>query len=215
MLSIGKVRCTPPLTIDHDHVLKQVPEIRAAILEGDIDRALKYTRAYYPSVLENNENIYFKLRCRKYIEMIRKSSEPAPTPSATKPADAALKATNGHDDYDVFNTPMDLDDQPHAAHNGSTTTINSSSNDAWESMDTEETDAHTRSAELLKEAILYGQVLRGEFSGDPRREVKRALEDTLALIAYEDPKESPLAWMLEPAERVPVAEELNSAILGT
>lgn len=82
-------------------------------------------------------------------------------------------------------------------------------------MDTEEPgDAHTRASEMLREAILYGQVLRTEFSGDPRREVKKALEDTLALIAYEDPKESSLAWMLEPGERVPVAEELNSAILG-
>jgi hypothetical protein len=57
--------------------------------------------------------------------------------------------------------------------------------------------------------------LRAEFANDPRREVKRALEDTFALIAYENVRESALAPLLETAGRTPVAEELNSAILGT
>ena len=50
-------------------------EIRRAILEGDIDRALKYTNAYYPQVLKDNEHVYFKLRCRKFIEMVRKAAQ--------------------------------------------------------------------------------------------------------------------------------------------
>ncbi|OBS29094.1 hypothetical protein FPOA_03031 [Fusarium poae] len=49
--------------------------IRRAILEGDIDRALKYTNAYYPHVLEDNEHVYFKLRCRKFIELVRKAAQ--------------------------------------------------------------------------------------------------------------------------------------------
>ncbi|RDA88309.1 hypothetical protein CP532_6588 [Ophiocordyceps camponoti-leonardi (nom. inval.)] len=48
--------------------------IRKAILEGDIDRALKYTNAYYPQVLQDNEEVYFRLRCRKFIEMVCKAA---------------------------------------------------------------------------------------------------------------------------------------------
>jgi hypothetical protein len=41
-------------------------KIRRAILEGDIDKALKYTHTFYPLVLQDkrNEDIYFQLRCR-------------------------------------------------------------------------------------------------------------------------------------------------------
>lgn len=49
--------------------------IRRAILEGDIDKALKHTKAYYPHVLKENEHVYFRLKCRKFIEMIRREAE--------------------------------------------------------------------------------------------------------------------------------------------
>ena len=68
---------------------------------------------------------------------------------------------------------------------------------------------------LTSNTIAYGQELGAEFANDPRREVKQALKDTFALIAYEDAGESTLAPLLDIDGRVPVAEELNSAILGT
>lgn len=49
--------------------------IRRAILEGDVDRALKFTNVYYPHVLQENEPVYFKLRCRKFVEMVRKAAQ--------------------------------------------------------------------------------------------------------------------------------------------
>lgn len=49
--------------------------IRRAILEGDVDRALKFTNVYYPHVLQEHEPVYFKLRCRKFIEMVRKAAQ--------------------------------------------------------------------------------------------------------------------------------------------
>lgn len=88
--------------------------------------------------------------------------------------------------------------------------------DDWDKMETEEAEAdnsmkyHT----LLQETLEYGQELQLEFREDGRREVKKALEETFSLLAYEDPKTSVVAHLLEPSGRVPVAEELNSAILG-
>lgn len=60
-----------------DNVSLSVPEmqransdmisgIRKAVLEGDVDKALKYTNAFYPSVLKDNEHVSFRLKCRKY-----------------------------------------------------------------------------------------------------------------------------------------------------
>lgn len=69
--------------------------------------------------------------------------------------------------------------------------------------------------DLTSETIQYGQQLRAEFDGDSRREVKKSLQDIFALIAYDDPKKSPLAYLLDDSERAPVAEELNGAILSS
>ena len=43
---------------------------------------------------------------------------------------------------------------------------------------------------------------------------KKMLDDIFSLVAYSDPKRSVHGHYLDPAGRVAVAEELNSAILG-
>jgi len=179
------------------------PEIRTSILEGDIDKALKHTTAYYPSVLRDNENIYFKLRCRKFIEMIRSCNaltaqcHPVPTPSSN----SKKRNSTATDEYDF---EMELDEQL-GVHNPP----------SWHNNDDEELeDMEMKLQQLTQDTISYGMELQREFANDPRREVKRALEDTFALIAYENVGESALAPLLEEKGRVPVAEELNSAILG-
>lgn len=192
-------------------------EIRTAILDGDIDKALKYTGAYYPSVLRDNENIYFKLRCRKFIEMIRQCGElsaqchPVPTPPSKRSTASTLNKRNSTatDEYDF---EMELDEQL-GVHNPPPSWDNKDQDDDLEDEDDIE-DNEAKYQQLTQDTINYGMELRAEFANDPRREVKRALEDTFALIAYENAKESALAPLLEVAGRVPVAEELNSAILG-
>ncbi|TQV90363.1 hypothetical protein V2A60_004264 [Cordyceps javanica] len=63
------------INIRDDEDANNRQRIRRAILEGDIDRALKFTNAYYPHVLQEYEPVYFKLRCRKFIEMVRKAAQ--------------------------------------------------------------------------------------------------------------------------------------------
>ncbi|KAI9880793.1 MAG: hypothetical protein M1830_000229 [Pleopsidium flavum] len=181
---------------DLDAVNRQ--RIRAAILDGEVDKALKHTNAYYSQVLQDKPQIYFRLRCRKFIEMIRRCSE-----LHTSSSEKRGISMNGHssDIYDdVFEHDMELDDQ-----------VNSS--DDWDQMETEEADISMKYQNLLQETLEYGQELQLEFREDGRREVKKALEETFSLLAYEDPKTSVVAHLLEPSGRVPVAEELNSAIL--
>jgi Ran-binding protein 9/10 len=164
-----------------------------------VDKALKHTNAYYPNVLKDNEHIYFRLRSRKFIEMIREAAEIRNNTMNTK-------KSNGHhggDWYDdVINHDMELDDL--------------SVNNGWDKMDTEGTNnGQADYDKLLNETLTYGRILQAEFEHDPRREVQKSLRDAFALLAYEDPLNAKeVSHLLKREGRVTVAEELNSAILG-
>jgi hypothetical protein len=209
-------------------------EIRSAILTGDIDTGLRLTQDNYSSVFRNNDLIYFRLRCRKFIEMLRLSTTANPTPAADESErrrGKKMSRTRGSFDG-VFGHQMELDD-----HMGGTGVINGSvrpTSGDWDgAMDTSEDPTlngntqtpggpangettTTTAAGVISDMDLfaYGTVLRTEFSHDSRREVKRELEDTLALMVYPNPRESALADLLEESNRSRLAEDLNSAILG-
>ncbi|PVI08390.1 Ran-binding protein-like protein [Periconia macrospinosa] len=216
-------------------------KIRAAILDGDIDKALKHTNTHYANVLRDNENIYFKLRCRKFIEMIRQCSElnaqryggnSIPTPPSKRSTTTAIHTNNSTatkrsstatEEYDF---EMELDEQL-GVHNGAPWDTPADEEDEdddeededeedgadREEEDDDEDETEAQAREMTARMLQYGMELRSEFANDQRREVKKALEDTFALVAYENVRESSLAPLLDPAGRVPVAEELNGAIL--
>lgn len=118
------------------------------------------------------------------------------------------------DDYDDFE--MELDEQL-GVHNGAPWENEKDEDEEDDDDDDLDDDLDAKQKklhELTQSMLEYGMELKQEFANDPRREVKRALEDTFALIAYENVRESTLAPLLEVRGRVPVAEELNSAILG-
>lgn len=104
---------------------------------------------------------------------------------------------------DVFEGQMDLDDQQHGLDDG---------NHGQDGLSSDRTVA--KQNELMAEALLYGQELRQEFKDSFRPETRKELEETFALIAYPDARDSVLAPLLEVSGRISVAEELSSAILG-
>jgi hypothetical protein len=136
---------------------------------------------------------------------------PVPTPPSKRSTASTLNKRNSTatDEYDF---EMELDEQL-GVHNAPPSWDNKDEDEELDDEDDME-DKETKLQQLTQDTITYGMELRAEFANDPRREVKRALEDTFALIAYENVGESALAPLLETAGRVPVAEELNSAILG-
>ncbi|KAH7325955.1 concanavalin A-like lectin/glucanase domain-containing protein [Stachybotrys elegans] len=161
--------------------------IRRAMLEGDVDKALKYTNAYYPQVLQDNEQVYFKLRCRKFIEMVRKAAQMSMASEQRK--------SNGHP-MDTVSQEMDLD-------------LNGN-----DSLSVEDAEAIRELRELEKDMLEYGQGLQAEYANDPRKEVMNALNEIWGLVAYKNPlKEPQVSHLLDRTGRVAVAEELNSAIL--
>jgi Ran-binding protein 9/10 len=188
-------------------------------LEGDIDRAFKHTTAYYPHVLEDNPEIVFRLKCRKYVEMIRLCSEmhdPAPPPD-TPNTFSSKATTDGH--TDVFDEDMDLDDEndnDNDNESDSFQTTNTSNGTVEQEAEEEHDNFGTDPAkyeELLQQAMAYGQTLMREYR-DEKREYRKTLEDIFSLIAYDDAKASVHGHLLETGGRAQVAEELNSAILG-
>ena len=175
--------------------------------------------------MEDNPEIVFRLKCRKYVEMIRRCSE-LQNPTSTSMIGAnnfqkSSAASNGH--TDVFEEDMELDDDESDLENDDNDSFQmantTNENDQAEATEEEEYDIHPNSDpakynELLQEAMSYGQTLMREYR-DEKREYRKTLEDIFSLIAYDDAKASVHGHLLETNGRVQVAEELNSAILGT
>ncbi|KAI1262608.1 ran-binding protein [Xylariaceae sp. FL1019] len=188
-----RIKSTAPVSgfsvnISDDDDANRRQRIRKAVLEGDIDRALKLTKTFYPRVLELNQQVYFKLKCRKFIEMITKAQEVS-----------TGGKTNGHS-YEDAHQKMDVDE---------------SASDV-ENHEDEGEDVRGDTNVLLEEAVRFGQALQAEFKDDPRREVTKSLNDMFGLMAYRNPlgvKE--IAPLLDRKGRTNVAEELNSAILSS
>ncbi|KAL9041636.1 MAG: hypothetical protein Q9180_001153 [Flavoplaca navasiana] len=185
----------PTLSMEEDLDATNRQHIRAAIMDGDIDKAIKRTHAYYPQVLRDQSHVYFRLRCQKFVEMIRQTAELLELPPAK-----ATKPSNGHapGHMDDGQTEMEVDDPKNEAED-------------WDKMEMEESDLSVKYTELLEETIQYGQELKQEFQNDSSTEA--AFKEIFSLFMYEDPRKSPQAHLLDRASRVPVAEELNSAIL--
>ena len=160
--------------------------------------ALKRTNAFYPHVLQAHPRTYFRLRCRKFVEMIRQSTE-----LLDGSAERRAKPLNGNSAVsdDGFEPEMDLDE-----HMNNT--------DDWDKMETEEADNGVKYQDLLDDTVRYGQELRNEFRDDRSKYVEDAFKDIFSMFAYEDPRKPPTSHLLDRSGRVPVAEELNSAILG-
>jgi hypothetical protein len=201
------------ISIRDDEDAHNRQRIRRAVLEGDIDRAMKYTDAYYPAVLRDNEQVYFRLRCRKFIEMIRKEAE-----HNIMLEERGAIHTNGRGQATSDNDEEMLEAEPgHNAFHGTATTTNGDGD-----MDMAEagegaggSDSAAGLSKLSQEALLYGVELQAEFAGDSRRETVKQLDDISSLFAYPNPlKVKEVAHLLDGSGRVAVAEELNSAILS-
>lgn len=159
-------------------------------MEGDIDKAIKNTNACYPHVLEENEQVNFRLRCRKFIELIRREAEMNLVGGGGPKGTHAVGAGNNGHGQPAPGEGMELDE------------------------DMEDMDTPSDMRDLAEDALQYGQALQAEYANDERKEVRAALKDIFGLMAYQNPlKESKLAHLLDRKGRVAVAEELNSAIL--
>jgi Ran-binding protein 9/10 len=192
-------------------------EIRRAILTGDIDHAISLTKTFYPTVLEKNEPIHFRLRARKFVEMIRMCAEGTGSGStATKSIDSPYTEKMAIDQEE----DEQVDDEVHMTdvtptHHDTKFVIDDDEEDSDDDNEPMTTTKQQRKQEiLLGEALEYGQRLHEDYRDDPREEVKCVMKEAFSLLAYTDPRGSVVGHLLEESGRREVAEELNSAILG-
>ncbi|KAK0635572.1 hypothetical protein B0T17DRAFT_587040 [Bombardia bombarda] len=206
-LSLNPDDLIPGINIKDDEDANNRQRIRRAVLEGDIDQALKFTKTFYPNVLDENEQVYFRLRCRKFIEMIRKEAEYNLLLEKRGLAAAATKYfKREEDDEEMFDVS--------GGGGGGNVGHNWDADNAMDTDDAFDGGAAAEVSQLSQEALAYGMELRSEFSTDPRREVSKHLDEIFALIAYPNPlKVKEVAHLLDRSGRAAVAEELNSAIL--
>lgn len=157
---------------------------------------MKYTDAYYPTVLSEHEQVYFRLRCRKFIEMIRREAELTMLLEERRGRRPRQQGDEYDDEVMLDDDDDDLDMVADDAPGGGGV------------------DAAGLS-KLSQEALAYGMELRAEFKADSRRETSKRLDEIFSLIAYPNPlRVKEVAHLLDGSGRVAVAEELNSAILS-
>ncbi|KAI8922040.1 ran-binding protein 9-like protein [Powellomyces hirtus] len=65
----------------------------------------------------------------------------------------------------------------------------------------------------LRSVVQYGQTLQGEFGAIANPHVQNALVETYSLLAYPEPGNSSVSYLLDPANRLLVADMVNRAIL--
>ena len=123
--------------MDFDLIEKR-REIRILIQEGKIDEAIEMINDVNPEILDTNDELYFKLKKQKLIELIK----------------------NKH----------------------------------------------------IEEALLFSQGVIAEKAAK-RTEFLDQMEEVMTLLAFENPKESPLKNLVDSSSRQKLASEVNEAIL--
>ncbi|KAG0049152.1 hypothetical protein BGZ83_006010 [Gryganskiella cystojenkinii] len=149
--------------------------IRAAIMSGDIDKALEQLEMHYPSVLTTNEDLLLQLRCRKFVEMVASASSPLKVLDSQDRNGKSSGSSKASVDVEMKEksvvVPMDVDDSSVEAKSK----IEDSANEELEGLG------------LLKDAIQYGQFLQEQYKSNRRQSVQDMLIDAFSVLAYSEP----------------------------
>ncbi|KAF9014768.1 SPRY-domain-containing protein [Hymenopellis radicata] len=183
---------SPSLPHAHERGVESRTHIVQSVMTGDLDTAISETQIHHPAVLDADEGLMlFKLRCRKFIELIMETVE----------LKKALHSRKSRIDDDIIDG-MDVDV------------------DAGMDMDVDDGIFHggnptARYETALSDAISYGQTLRNDYKSDHRAEVKSIFMKTFGIVAFEDPRDAggEVAEVVGHEARVALANELNQAIL--
>jgi Ran-binding protein 9/10 len=213
-------------------------DIVNAVLRGDIDAALEGTQEHHPSVLEREQGLMrFKLRCRKFVELILRASDALKRVQAQEQEKAKVHESKLEPDAMDGSGAMDVDDPSPEAHpTSSDTSLDGSVPPAARDTTLHYLASTPASAAVLRTpatappsatsaleakaaletAIEYGQGLETDYKHDLRPEVRTHLKRTFGVVAFADPLAAggEVADMAGQEARARLANELNQAILG-
>ena len=221
--------------LDAELDLRARIDIVNAVLKGDIDFAIDQTREHHPSVLEREQGLMlFKLRCRKFVELILQASDALKRVQTLEHAQESAKTAETEPDAMDGLGAMDVDDpSPEARETPSDASLDGpvppaardtlrhphSSSRPSPSRSPARSPAAASAAQAkaaLETAIEYGQRLEADYKGDLRPEVRGHLKRTFGVVAFADPLAAggEVAEMAGQEARSRLANELNQAILG-
>lgn len=184
--------------------IKQRLRIQQLVLAGKIGDAIQLTMRLYPEVLSENTNLFFALKCRQFIEMIAEGAH-------------ALNHNNSSPHSSSASSPATNGSSSNASSSELNGNSNSNNNDHMD-VDDEYTNDSNSSANKLNTVIKFGkdlhqlaQSLKSKNGSDERN--KKMLQEAFSLMAYSDPRASPVGYQLDPSEREGVCQALNTAIV--
>ncbi len=208
--------------------LRSRQRIVSAVTRGDIDSVLEMAQEECPVVLEVNEGLMlFKLRCRKFVELMLETSEALKkTRVETPDADEEEEEDAVFDYVDVSEngTAMEVDGEDDST-TPVTTTNGFANGDAKGGLPIpgggggkrlQTSPAMAKYQRALSDALAYGRKLQSDYRTDMRLEVQSRLKRTFSLVTYDDPTTAggEVAELVSQEARVQLAQEMNQAILG-
>lgn len=197
-------------TDDIENDIESRTNIVNSVLAGNIDSAIEGVKKHYPSVFETDDNlVLFKLRCRKFVELILETAEIKKKIKAMK---AAVQSTWVEEDVDM---DMDVDDD--STMSMSPTKAFGHLHDSYVGLgDPSVTAISSQYESALNAALFYGQTLSNDYQSDTRPECQELFKKTFGIVAWEDPLEAggAVAELVGHDARVALAHELNQAILS-
>ncbi|KAJ7171807.1 SPRY-domain-containing protein [Mycena crocata] len=190
-----------PLGFEGDMELRT--RIVNSVVAGDIDTALAETKTHYPAVLEADEGLMlFKLRCRKFVELLLQATE----------LHKKMKSEDAAEDDEMG---MDVDDDAIPLSSPVSPRFVPPMGSKRVSFSPARTSSKAQVEGALNQAIIYGQTLLNDYTSDKRPEVQTLFNRTVGIVAWLDPIEhgGVAAEVAGPEARVELANELNQAIL--
>ena len=207
-------------------------------MEGRIGEAIIHTNLNFPEVLKDDHQLLFTLKVQQFREMVSGTDSEVSKFGKLQnhnftPRQACSEKSNfSHvenpsepmnvEETDSENIPsktdskngveeMDTDSMPSGKHNG-VITANGNTKDFDDST-------YPKLCKGNPQAVLgmvkFGQGLLSDLNKltNKSKRIKKMLLDAYSLLAYPDPKTSPMAYQLDVKEREGVFLQLNSAIL--
>ena len=217
--------------LDAELDLRARIDIVNAVLKGDIEYAITHTNQHHPTVLEREQGLMlFKLRCRRFVELILETSEAVKrvqaeeqehAPESVKEEEPEPESMDGLGAMDVDDPSPEAHSMPSAGSLDGTVppvsgdTVRPSSAPRRSPATASPSAVTARTA--LETAIKFGQVLEADYRADLRPEVRSHLKRTFGVVAFADPLAAggEVADMAGQEARARLANELNQAILGT
>ena len=130
--------------------------------------------------------------------MIRQTAEILDSPDWGSSSKSAANGNASNGDTDPAGHQMEVDD-----------------NETSQNTDVVDADKEQQYQESLQKVLVYGQDLKSKFGNQTSRYYQDALAELFSMFAYSDPRTSPMEHLFGQDGALAVAEELNSAILGT